>query len=194
MSHDQANQVTQLLEKAQQGQQDALDQLFTVIYSELHSLAGNKMRRENPGNLLQTTALVNETYLRLFGGQAVLIRGREHFFRLASSAMRRILVDQSRSEGAVKRGGPKKTVSFEDWMHPQGTVPIDGQIDLQKAIEALSALDARAAQIVDLVLYGGRSLDEIATLLNVTRRTVERDLASARLFLNRHLALNAAHP
>ncbi len=192
MPQDRKHQVTQLLEDARLGRSGAVNELFDAVYSELHSLAGNKMRREHSGNLLQTTALVNEAYLRLFGGEPISINGREHFFRLASSAMRRILVDLSRSESASKRGGEATQVSFEDWMAHRDEAPLDSQIDVQGAINSLAELDPRAAQIVNLVLYSGRSNDEIATLLNLTRRTVERDLSAARLYLNRFLSSD--HP
>jgi len=187
MTDQTQHQVTRLLEEARAGRKEAIGELFEAVYDELHAVAEHRMRLEPSGNLLQPTALVNETYLRLFGSVAPSLNGRQHFFCVAAAAMKRILIDLSRSEATQKRGGRPIKVELEDWMQVTQDSP-DLPIDLQKAINALAELDPRCAQIMELVLYSGRSPAEVADLLQLSRRTVERDIASARLFLKRHMS------
>ena len=192
MRDEPQHEVTRLLEEAQSGRKEAVGELFDLVYDELHAVAERRMRQEKSGNLLQPTALVNETYLRLFGDEPAPITGRQHFFGVAASAMRRILIDMSRAEKAEKRGGRPVQVDLEDWMQITDDAP-ELQIDLQNGLDALAALDARAAQVMEMVIYGGRSATEVADLLQMNRRTVERDIASARLFLKRYLSTDATH-
>lgn len=192
MRDEPQHEVTRLLEEAQSGRKEAIGELFDLVYHELHAVAERRMRQEKAGNLLQPTALVNETYLRLFGDGPAPITGRQHFFGVAASAMRRILIDMSRAERAEKRGGRPVQVDLEEWMQITDDAP-ELQMDLQNGLDGLAALDARAAQVMEMVIYGGRSATEVADLLHMNRRTVERDIASARLFLKRYLSTDATH-
>ena len=193
MTVDPQHEVTRLLEEAQAGRSEAVGELFQLVYGELHTLARRKMSLENPGNLLQPTALVNETYIRLFGAGPAPLNGRQHFFCVAASAMRQILIDLARSDRAKKRGGRPIRVELEEWMRVSDDQP-NLQIDLQKAIDALAAVDQRCAEIVQLSIYGGRDISELAELYRVTRRTIERELSSGRLFLKRFLKQHASNP
>lgn len=192
MAVDPQHQVTRLLEEAQAGRSEAVGELFQLVYGELHTIARRKMSLENPGNLLQPTALVNETYLRLFGSGPAPLKDRQHFFCVASTAMRQILIDVARADQAKKRGGRPVRVELEEWMRVSNDQP-NLQIDLEKAVEALAAVDPRCAEIMQLFIYGGREAAEIAELYQVARRTVEREIASGRLFLKRFLQQHAVH-
>lgn len=178
-------EITRLLE-SYAGTDPPSPKLFAIIYDDLRAVASNLMRREGPGHLLQTTALVNETYVRLFAGNAVSPRNREHFFRIAARAMQRILIDEARVRKAQKRGGGATQIPLEHWMSVGGA-PAETQLELQKGLGALGLLDARQAHILELHLLAGREKDEIASLLSLSVRTVEREIASGTLFLKRFL-------
>ncbi len=166
-----------------------MSELFQLVYDELHAIAANKMRAERPGNLLQATALVNETYLRLFGGTPAVLEDRKQFFSVAAAAMRNVLIDMSRGDGAAKRGGRQVQVELEDWMRVSEHGPAQ-QVALQEGLDALAVLDDRACKVLVLASFAGRSSAELAELLGVTTRTVERDLVAARLFMKRYMDPN----
>lgn len=186
MTEHAPNRVTVLLAEANGGRREAVSELFRLVYDELHAIAANKMRAERPGNMLQATALVNETYLRLFGATPAVLENRRQFFSVAAAAMRNVLIDMSRVNDAAKRGGRQVQVELEDWMwvNEHG---LDQQLAIQEGLDALALLDERACRVLLLSSFAGRSSAEIAELLGVTTRTVERDLLAARLFLKRHL-------
>ena len=184
--------VTVLLDEARDGRKEAIGELFDLVYEELHLIAQRRMRQEQAGHLLQPTALINETYIRLFGDGPATIVGRQRFFAAAAAAMHRVLIDFARAESTLKRGSRPQQVEIQDWMSVSSGTP-DQQLDIKHGIDALAELDLRAAEAMQLATYGGRSAEEIADLLQVTRRTVERDLASARLFLKRYLSSNGTH-
>ncbi|MGH9836803.1 MAG: ECF-type sigma factor, partial [Blastocatellia bacterium] len=144
------------------------------------------MARENPGNLLQTTALINEAYLRLIDYKSVQWQNRAHFFGVAAQIMRRILVDLARAESSAKRGGEALRVSLieaEGVVHPQGV----DLVALNDALDALAALDPRRSKVVELRFFGGLNNDEIAEILKVSEGTVRRDWSLARAWLFREL-------
>lgn len=192
MTSDPQHQVTQLLAEAYSGRKDAEHELFRLVYRELHDIAVHRMRLENPGNLLQPTALVNETYIRLFGKGPTPLNDRQHFFSVAAVAMREILIDQARAEKAQKRGSRPIKVDLKEWMQvADGSSNLE--IDIKNAIAALRALDERSAKTMEWFIFCGFTAPEIADLLQVNRRTVEREIASGRLFLKRYLTENATH-
>jgi RNA polymerase sigma factor (TIGR02999 family) len=180
--------VTALLQRASAGDDQARAALFDVLYAELRKLAEGAMRRERADHTLQPTALVHETYVRL-ADDAGRFENRAHFFGVAASAMRRVLVDHARARGALKRGGGEAFVAVDDLDTlpgtPAGTVDL---VSLDDALSKLSALDARQARVVELRFFGGLSVEETAALLDLSPRTVKREWQMARAWLRRELA------
>jgi RNA polymerase sigma factor (TIGR02999 family) len=176
--------VTALLRAWREGDRGALDRLMPLVYEELHGLAKQCMRGERDGHTLQATALVNEAYLRLVSGP-VNWQDRAHFFAMAATAMRRVLVDHARGKGRRKRAGIQ--VSLEESM----LVLPDREDELLAIDEALTDLarrDERAARVVELHYFGGLTYDETAEALGVSPATVDRDLRFARAWLYRTLS------
>jgi len=161
------------------------EQLFACIYAELRKMAARQMRRERPDHTLQATALANEAYLRLSGGERVSDVGQEHFCAIASRLMRQILVDHSRRQHAAKRGGGRIESSLDSFV-PAIADKAD-LVELDMALNRLRELDPREASIVELRFFAGLTVPEIATALDVSIATVERDWASARAWLRREL-------
>jgi RNA polymerase sigma-70 factor (ECF subfamily) len=174
--------VTELLGKWSQGDQAALTELTPLIYEELRRLAHREMGAERPYHTLQTTALVNEAYLRLADQTNPQWQNRAHFFAVAARAMRRILVSYARSQCAQKRGGgaPKMELDEAALVSPEESQEI---IDLHEALERLAALDSRKAQVVELKYFGGLNYDEIAEVLKVSPITARRDWEFAKVWL-----------
>ena len=187
MSLEERGAVTRLLAAVRAGNPQAPAELCEIVHSELRALAGKQMRLERPGHLLQPTALVNEVYLKLLGNAPVEFQDRQHFFRAAAQAMRRILVDHARVEKAQKRGGGAIKVELTDCMQIITASP-DRQIDFNAALDRLQALDPRQAQVIELYVFGGKPKDEIAEILGVTVRTIEREIVSATLWLRREIS------
>jgi RNA polymerase sigma factor (TIGR02999 family) len=184
-------EITRLLLAWGQGDTGALEQLVPVVYSELHRLARCHMRGERSSHTLQTTALVNEAYLRLVDARRVRWRDRAHFYAMASRLMRRILVDAARTRRAKKRGAGAVRVSIDGAL----ALAVDDTIDLpalDEALQALSALDDRKGQVVELRFFGGLTLAETAAVLQVSEDTVQRDWNFARTWLKRRLSADAA--
>src|SRR5262245_54755777 len=179
--------ITKLLAAWADGDHAALEQLMPLVYEELHRLARRYMRRERPGHSLQTTALVNEAYLRLVDWKNVQWQNRAHFFGVAAGLMRRILVDFARSRNYAKRGGGARvTVSLDE----AATVSRDRAreiLALDEALRSLAVIDPRKSQVVELRFFGGLSLDETAEVLSVSSRTVLREWDLAKAWLNREL-------
>jgi RNA polymerase sigma factor (TIGR02999 family) len=179
-------EITGLLVAWSDGEASALEKLTPLIYDDLHRQAKRYMARENPGNLLQTTALINEAYLRLIDYKSVQWQNRAHFFGVAAQIMRRILVDLARAENSAKRGGEALRVSLieaEGVAHPQGV----DLVALNDALDALAALDQRRSKVVELRFFGGLNNDEIAEVLKVSEGTVRRDWSLAQAWLFREL-------
>lgn len=187
MRNEGGEDITQLLAAAAEGSEKAQSLLYDRVHRELRALAASQMRGERPGHILQPTALVHEVYLKFVGKAAIQFQDRKHFFRTAARAMRRLLVDNARAEKAGKRGGNVRRVELTDCTQILTESP-DRQIDFHGALERLQAIDARQGQIIELLVFGGHSKEEIAAMLEVTTRTVEREIASATLWLRRELS------
>lgn len=173
--------VTLLLQQARAGNSEAVGALFNAVYGSLRSIARKYMRHEREGHMLQATALVNEAYIRLFGNTPIAAEDRTHFFEAAAGAMRRILIDQARNARALKRNGGAR-VTLHEWMSVLD-LDLDNRLDLEAALQRLGQLDARQRKIIDLLVHAGRTTAEIAELLQVSKRTVEREVRSAGAFL-----------
>jgi RNA polymerase sigma factor (TIGR02999 family) len=184
--------VTLLLQQAQDGHTDAIGELFSLVYEELHAVAVRRMRNESPGHLLQPTALVNETYMRLFGTHPARLADRKHFFSVAAAAMGRILIDSSRAERASKRGGRPQRVTVKSFMQI-APASADELVRIEEAIAQLAATDQRAAEVLKLSYFGGCNTEQIAEFFNVSQRTVQRDLNVAQAFLERLLRSDGSH-
>lgn len=178
--------VTRLLKAWTGGDEAALAQLMEQVYAELHRIAHRYMRNERKADTLQTTALVNEVYLRLTDAAAIEWRDRAQFFALAAQMMRRILVDAARARGAHKRGGGAVHVALDETAVVRGE-PDRDLVALDDALTAFSRVAPRQARIVELRYFGGLTEDEIAAALDVSPRTVRRDWELARAWLSREL-------
>jgi RNA polymerase sigma-70 factor (ECF subfamily) len=176
------HRVTQLLQKWSHGDNAALAELIPLVFGELHCLAHYHMEGQRPNHTLQTTALVNEAYLRLADQTNPNWQNRAHFFAVAARAMRQILVSYARTQQAQKRGGGAFKVDLDEAavVSPEETKEI---VELHEALEQLSALDPRKAQIVELKYFGGLNYGEIAEVLKISRITVRRDWEFAKVWL-----------
>ena len=174
--------VTQLLLAWQAGDRDALDRMLPIVYDELHRLAAGYLRRERPDHTLQPTALVHEAYLRLVRQRQVDWRNRAQFVGVAAGMMRRVLANYARDRSAAKRAGDREQVSLSLVEEGQGPPDVD-IIALEDALERLAALDARKVRVVELRVFGGLAMDEIAEVLGISRATVEREWSFARVWL-----------
>ena len=181
-----SKQITHLLLAWGQGDQAALEALMPLVYDELRKVAARHLRGQRPGHTLQTTALVNEAYLRLIDASQVQWQNRAHFFAVAAHLMRRILVDFARTRNYQKRGGGVQPVSLDEAMivAPERGADL---LALDEALTRLQALNARQAQVVELRYFGGLSEEETAEALKISVRTVRRDWNFARVWLHREL-------
>jgi len=179
-------EVTGLLKAWRNGDGAAPDRLASVVYDELRRVARRYMRNERAGNTLQTTALVNEAYLRMVGVNNVDWQSRAQFFAIAAQMMRRILVDSARARGSHKRGGGAVRVNIDETavLSPEPDASI---VRLDEALEAFSKVAPRYAKVVELRYFGGLSEEEIAEVLKISPRTVRRDWEFARAWLKREL-------
>lgn len=177
-------EVTQLLLDWSIGNQAALDKLTPLVYEELHRLAHQHMSRERRDHTLQTSALVNEAYLRLINQRDVHWQNRAHFFSIASRLMRRILVDHARAHHYAKRGGGAIQVSLDEaaFVSQERASEL---VALDEALTSLAAIDQRKSQVVELRFFGGMSVDETAEALGVSPITVKRDWSTAKAWLYR---------
>ena len=185
------NEITQLLTAWSDGDRSALDKLAPLVHAELHRLAHNYMRGERPGHILQTSALVNEVYIRLIDWENVQWQNRAHFFAVAAQFMRRILVDFARQRKYQKRGGGALCVSLSE----AAAFAIDREADLialDEALSALSELDERKGKVVEMRFFGGMSIEEVAGVLEVSKETVMRDWRLAKVWLLRELSREEA--
>src|SRR6516162_3395659 len=182
--------VSKLLRAWTDGDEGALEKLIPIIYAEVHRLAGRCMKRERPGHSLQTTALVNEAYMRLVDYKRMQWRDRAHFFAVSAQLMRRILVEHARRQN-LKRGGGLRRVSLDE----VATIGRDLAVDivaLDDAMNALAQLDARKVQVVEMRFFGGLSVEETAEVLKVSSVTVMRDWSTAKAWLYRALTRGRA--
>ncbi len=182
----QDEEITRLLRAWGDGEESALGKLIPLIHGDLHRLARRYMRREQAGHTLQTTALVNEAYLRLIKTRAPEWQDRVHFFAVSARIMRRILVDLARAKYNHKRGGAEQRLALDEAaiISPQRSPEL---LALDEALDRLAALSARGARVVELRYFGGLSETEIAQVLKVSTRTVRQDWSLARVWLYREL-------
>ena len=180
------DQVAELLRAWSAGDTSALERLTPIVYDELHRLARRYMKGERPGHSLQTTALVNEAYLRLVDYTRMQWQDRAHFFAVSAQVMRRILIEHARRHNQ-KRGGGVAHVSLEE-AASVGSNRAGDLVALDDAMNTLAQLDPRKAQVVDMRFFGGLSVDETADVLKVSPATVMRDWISAKAWLYRELA------
>ena len=182
-------EVSTLLRAWSGGDQNALEKLTPIVYEELHKLARRYMRRERPGHSLQTTALVNEAYIRLVDYKRMQWQNRAHFFAVSAQLMRRILVDHARRHN-LKRGGGVQHVSLDD------ASVVGGEdtdlVALDDAMNSLARLDPRKVQVVEMRFFGGLSVEEVAEALGVHPNTVIRDWGLAKVWLKRELSPKGA--
>lgn len=179
--------VTELLRAWGGGDEAALNELVPLVESELRRLARGYMARERAGHTLQTTALVNEAYLRLVDAQDIRWNDRAHFFGIAARLMRRVLVDHARQRAFQKRGGDMQPVSLDDAMFVSRAPDVE-LLDLDRALQALAAVDERKARVVEMRYFGGMTVEETADALAVSTETVKRDWRLAKLWLLDELA------
>jgi RNA polymerase sigma factor (TIGR02999 family) len=176
-------QITLWLTNWRQGDQNASERLFVVVYPHLQRIAARFLRNERDDHTLEPSALVNELYVRLLGSEPVAFNDRAHFFALAAQTMRRILIDHARARIADKRGGQQQRVNLSA---VEGWNPVyynQDLVDLDQALSKLEKADARAARVVELRFFGGLPEEEIAEVLNVSVITVKRDWKVARAWL-----------
>jgi RNA polymerase sigma factor (TIGR02999 family) len=183
--------VTQLLVAWGNGDQAARDHLMPMVYAELHKLAHRHIRKERPGHTLQTSALVNEAYVRLVDQRGVQWQSRAHFFAIAAQMMRRILVDYARKRKFAKRGGNQQQVSLDEALivSKQRSAEV---VLLDDALTQLAEVDERKSKVVELKFFGGLSIEETAEALGVSPGTVMRDWTLAKAWLRRAMSKRGA--
>jgi len=193
VGHDSAGEITQLLQGWRNGDRKSLDALLPIVYKELRRLAHFQLRQERPDHTLQSSALVNEAYLRLVGLNAPRLEGRSHFFAIAAQQMRQILVDYARRHRARKRGGGVETLSLDDsaMLSPVKSKSLD-VVALDDALQALAQIDERKAQVVELRFFGGLNFEETAEVLKISAVTASRDWSTARAWLHREMSREAS--
>jgi RNA polymerase sigma factor (TIGR02999 family) len=178
--------ITELLLAWNQGDEQALDRLMPLVHDELHRLAHRYMTGERPGHPLQTTALVNEAYVRLIDSSRVRWQNRAHFFAVSAQLMRRILVDVARARAKLKRGGNAVQVSLDEAMDVAREPGAD-LVALDDALTMLASFDERKSKVVELRFFGGMSVEETAEVLGISTMTVMRDWGLAKVWLMREL-------
>ena len=179
--------VTTLLKQWNDGDETALEQLIPLVNDELHRLAHQHMRREGPGHILQTSALINEAYLRLVDQPQIQWENRVHFFGIAARLMRRILVDDARKRNSAKRGGSLIQIPLDE-VPSLAQQQATSVVALDDALKTLQTIDARQAEMVELRFFGGLSIEETAEVLKVSRGTVMRDWTFARAWLRNEMS------
>lgn len=178
--------ITQLLSAARSGDGQAMDQVFTSLYSNLHGLAASRLAGARAGDTLSATSLVHEVYLKLSGAGQLDLVDRQHFFACAARAMRQIMVDHIRARSAAKRGGAIEPVTLS-WAHGQAA-PDPEMLDLDAAMEQLDRIDRRLRQLVDMRLFAGLTLEQLAELSGRSLRSINRDWQRARALLLAQMA------
>jgi RNA polymerase sigma factor (TIGR02999 family) len=179
--------VTQLLKKMAAGDASAREELFRAVEADLRVIANSRLRSESDAHSLQTTALIDDAYIRLIG-KADGWEDRKHFYRAAARAMRRILIDYVRRRKASKRGSGGDRVRISDIERPINLKEAERLVALDEAIDQLATFDPRAADVVELHHFGGRSHAEVAKILEISERTAKSDWAAAKAFLHEKLA------
>jgi RNA polymerase sigma factor (TIGR02999 family) len=181
-----SDNITQLLKEWNAGDRRALDRLTPLVHDELRRQAARYLRRERPGHTLQTTALINEAYLRLIDAKDVRWQSRAHFFAIAANLMRRVLVEHARRRDAGKRGGSQVRVQLDEALAVADETDVD-VLAVDEALDRLAAVDPQQARVVELRFFGGLSVEETARALGVSPKTVKRDWSVARAWLRREI-------
>jgi RNA polymerase sigma factor (TIGR02999 family) len=184
---DSSNQVTVLLLRWREGDRQALEELMPIVYDELRRLASHYLRQERRDHTLQSTALVNEAYLRLAGQNPPEWQNRAHFFGIAARVMRQILVEYARGRGAAKRGGGAAKISLDSSIALPQQINVD-VVALDKALSELSQLDEQQSRIVELRFFGGLTIEDTSEVLGVSPATVKREWVTARAWLYRAMS------
>ena len=199
MADSHRDEITRIIAGQRAGQADSTiestsdsaaeaDRMMEIVYGELRRLAAGHMRRERPGHTLQPTALVHEVYLKLVDQSRVEWEDRSHFIGVAARAMRQVLVDHARRHAAVKRGGDLQRITFTTSVMNLERGPLIEALDFEDALTKLGAADERSARVVELRVFGGLSIREIASALGISERTVDRSWTFARMWLRRELS------
>ena len=183
---DRPAELTEFLNELARGNSEAGETLMPYVYDELRVIAESYMRRQQSGHTLQPTELVNEAFLRLFQPEALGWNDRKHFFSLAARAMRQLLVDHARRAGADKRDGGARELTLVEAFAQASEIPVD-VLDLNLALEELSSKDERQGQVVELRYFGGLDMEDVAAVMDVSKRTVEREWRAARAWLGHRL-------
>jgi RNA polymerase sigma factor (TIGR02999 family) len=189
--------VTELLARWRSGDQNALDALMPLVYSELRQLAQHYLRKERSDHTLQGTALVHEAYLRLAGQSAPQWQNRAHFFGIAAHLMRQILVEHARGRGAAKRGGGATKITLDESLGMSLAIARQNEVDvivLDKALHDLSELDVQQGRIVELRFFGGLTIEDTSEVLGISPATVKREWVTARAWLFRAMTGEALPP
>ena len=189
MSPTSTNEVTQLLLAWSDGDQAALDKLTPLVYEELRRMAHRYMNRERPGHTMQTTALVNEAYIRLVNRKNVHWENRAHFFAIAAQLMRTILVDHARSHAYQKRGGGARNITLDEAMVVSQQRAAD-VVALDETLKELAKIDPQQSRIVELRFFGGLTIEETAEVLGLSPATIKREWSTAKAWLYHELAKN----
>jgi RNA polymerase sigma factor (TIGR02999 family) len=179
-------EITELLNQWGSGNQAALEHLMPIVYSELHKLARRHMRGQNPNHTLQTTALINEAWLRIAGDAEKFWKSRAHFYGVAAKAMRHVLVDHARARRSVKRGGGVLPEPLEEGIATSNERLAD-LIILDQALTRLAGLHSRQSEVVELRFFGGLGVEETAEILKVSVETVMLDWRAAKAWLHKEL-------
>jgi len=178
--------ITHLLKEWGEGDQQALDELTPLVYEELRQQAARYLRKERPNHSLQATALINEAFLRLIDVKDVQWQNRAHFFAIAANLMRRILVDHARRRDAEKRGGSQVCLTLDEGLAWANEPDVD-LLAIDEALDRLALIDEQQARIVELRFFSGLTVDETATALSISPKTVKRDWSVARAWLKREI-------
>jgi RNA polymerase sigma-70 factor, ECF subfamily len=184
------HEITQLLHAWSNGEQSALDRLVPLVYDDLHRLARRRMAGERSDHTLQTTALVNEAYMRLTDAKQTDWKDRAHFFAVCAQVMRRILVDAARSRQALKRGADLTVMELDEAIAKAAEPAVD-PIAMDMALDALAVFDPRKARVIELRIFGGLKVEEAAEVLKISTDTVTRDMHLATAWLRRELGREA---
>jgi RNA polymerase sigma-70 factor (ECF subfamily) len=182
-------QITQLLNASRGGDKAAFDALMPIVYDQLHRLASRRLAGERKGHTLRTTEIVHEAYLRLVDSD-VAWSDRAHFFAISAQVMRRILIDYAKNRNRDKRGGEYEKVSLDSGIEI-GSPASSNLLEVNQALERLSARDSRKGTIIELLVFGGLTYDEAAKTLGISAATLHRELTLAKAFLNRELTAQA---
>ncbi len=187
MSDDESTQTARLLRRMSDGDTSAADELLPIVYDELHRIAQRLMGRQPTGHTLQPTALIHEAFVKLAGVQESDWEGRVHFLQVSAQAMRSVLIDHARAEATLKRSGKRREVTLYDgYASTENQAGAEQVLAVHEGVEALSAIDAQVASIVELRFFGGFTHEEIAEILGTSLRSVERGWKFARAWLRTH--------